>query len=1556
MPSKSRKAPRLRHLQHANLTPRRMQIESLESRELLSAVAWSVGPALPAPRTDAVAVVTSDNAVRLLGGDSAAAKNAPVLAAGATSWSLGVNTDTPRNDLGAVSTGSSVYLFGGTGNNEGSDEVLNYDYRLADSQDLSKMNTIRYDLGFATDASGRAYALGGIGVFADGEIWADAERYDPTSDTWSSIASMPQALHGMSAVGDGNGHIFVFGGSTTLDDSGIHRTVYSYDVATDAWSTVAPMTIGTRDSAIAVDHNGLIYVTGGMTTTGATDAVQVYDSTTNSWTSETPLPAPVYSHAAAFDSGGHIIVAGGFDSAGTPTDVVYLTQDLTVSDIAPVISTSPATSGSLDQFYSYDVNATGNPDPTYLLVTSPAGMIIDPATGLISWQPVDGQVGVHSVVVQASNRTGSVEQAFAITVVADTIAPTTPANLTFTGATQTSITLDWDASSDAVGVDHYEIATAAYTGPRFGKRWVYTVVDSVTTTTWTRTGLAPLSTEDYTVRAVDAAGNFSSWTPRVFATTLSAPSISFSFGTQTTGAIQSPALTPIEIQLHSTANPTATFSLISGPSTMTVDSTTGLVQWTPAVADIGLNDTTFRASNSEGSADLTVSIDVTSDAPQLSIQYDPTTGGTALAGTLFTAQVIDSSNSPTTYSLVSAPTGLTLDGTTGAIAWTPTGEQGGPQSATVRGVNAGGTTDLTFNMNVLFTAAVTGVNVTGADLLEPTAHWVAPTGEGSDLVASYQIHGFAEWGVGRTHTTHTVDYTVPASETSVLLTGLVQGKSYRLTISPVDASGNAGVPDNATTFLFSPALPQIQWTVNGYSGGSSVPGQVIAGQPAEVVLSDNQTLASTIEVISAPDGLVFDPLTNTAQWTPTPLQITPGYTTTPFTIRATNSVGSAELTVPIRVFFSGTVKGASATRVNYNATASWDPPTDNATPVAAYSITRFWTFAGSHKASSTWTVDRNTTNIAFTLGPTGDVNHTGITITPVDEFGNLGVSTQKIAFGSYQNDLPPVATDDVYDATEDTNLQISSLEGVLSNDIETDNTPYASPLTAQLVTGPANGTLVLGSNGTISYTPDAEFNGTDSFVYRVFDGKFYSDNAAVTINVASVNDAPVALDDYYFANRDTPIAIDAAAGVLANDSDADGDVLTVAVVDNPANGTMALESDGSFSYTPNAGFAGIDTFTYIASDAVLGSRVAAVSIEVQLPPTKFFVVDTDVESTFEYAADGTLVDNYSLHNNNKGSQGVAATSDGSTVYDVNGNRLVYVYDGDGGYLGRWKALDPSRVDGIATDDTDIWILDRKLDTVFHYAGAAAQRSGELVATDSFVLHTNNKNGKGVTTDGTNIWVVNNIGGKDKVYKYDIDGNYIGRWNIDPANSSPTGITIDPTGASDAIWIVDNLSDSVYQYNGGTTRTSGSTVADAVFGLAATNTNPQGIADPRAANSRPTSEATATAQRPSENSDLTNAFGVLSWSDLQATRASRGQRESSSLVDSQVSHRELFAGGPTSSAVANRVGDGAHNEHAWEEHLNDIMSDWSEHGEFDELTAELAHEAVSSQFDRFGFED
>src|SRR5262249_31559572 len=127
--------------------------------------------------------------------------------------------------------------------------------------------------------------------------------------------------------------------------------------------------------------------------------------------------------------------------------------------------------------------------------------------------------------------------------------------------------------------------------------------------------------------------------------------------------------------------------------------------------------------------------------------------------------------------------------------------------------------------------------------------------------------------------------------------------------------------------------------------------------------------------------------------------------------------------------------------------------------------------------------------------------------------------------------------------------------------------------------------------------PAADYNGPDSFTYRANDGTLNSNVATVAITVNPVNDAPVAGNDGYSTNEDTALTV-AAPGVLGNDSDADGDPLAAQRVSGPAHGTLTLNADGSFTYTPAAGFSGTDAFTYWASDGGAVSGVATVSVTV----------------------------------------------------------------------------------------------------------------------------------------------------------------------------------------------------------------------------------------------------------------------------------------------------------------------------------------------------------------------
>src|SRR5207245_11081286 len=162
---------------------------------------------------------------------------------------------------------------------------------------------------------------------------------------------------------------------------------------------------------------------------------------------------------------------------------------------------------------------------------------------------------------------------------------------------------------------------------------------------------------------------------------------------------------------------------------------------------------------------------------------------------------------------------------------------------------------------------------------------------------------------------------------------------------------------------------------------------------------------------------------------------------------------------------------------------------------------------------------------------------------------------------------PPVTlvglvADDSYTAPEDTTLTLSDPRA-----LPTHPAADGDPLTAILVNGPAHGTLNLSSDGSFTYTPALNYNGPDSFTYKAKDGHADSPtNATVSITVTPVNDPPgtsggIVADDSYTTPEDTTLTV-TAPGVLANDTDVDGDPLTAILVDSPAHGTLNLNSDG----------------------------------------------------------------------------------------------------------------------------------------------------------------------------------------------------------------------------------------------------------------------------------------------------------------------------------------------------------------------------------------------------------
>ena len=186
---------------------------------------------------------------------------------------------------------------------------------------------------------------------------------------------------------------------------------------------------------------------------------------------------------------------------------------------------------------------------------------------------------------------------------------------------------------------------------------------------------------------------------------------------------------------------------------------------------------------------------------------------------------------------------------------------------------------------------------------------------------------------------------------------------------------------------------------------------------------------------------------------------------------------------------------------------------------------------------------------------------------------------------------PPVAVNDVVTTDEDVAIDID----VLANDTDPDGD--IDPTTVTITAQPDHGSVSVDPvTGVVTYTPDQDYNGPDSFAYTVDDATGTTSNpATVSITVEPVNDAPVAVNDSDTTDQNTAIDID----VMNNDSDPEGDPIQINSFTQPSQGTVTLNVDGTFSYTPNGTFIGQDSFTYtIKDDSGAVSNTATVTIDV----------------------------------------------------------------------------------------------------------------------------------------------------------------------------------------------------------------------------------------------------------------------------------------------------------------------------------------------------------------------
>ncbi|RYE69742.1 MAG: tandem-95 repeat protein, partial [Rhizobiaceae bacterium] len=411
--------------------------------------------------------------------------------------------------------------------------------------------------------------------------------------------------------------------------------------------------------------------------------------------------------------------------------------------------------------------------------------------------------------------------------------------------------------------------------------------------------------------------------------------------------------------------------------------------------------------------------------------------------------------------------------------------------------------------------------------------------------------------------------------TSNALTTIVDNDASVATVT-TGINGNEAGPINGTftVTLSKPSATDTQITYN-------VSGTATEGSDYSTIVTKTITIpaGSTIGTITIPT--VVD-------------AITEGNETVIVTLTATNSSVTVDNT-------AATISIIDATNATVTVTASADgaePATPGQFTFTLSNVSTTDTQI-TYAISGTATSGLDYTNIGTTTTILAGQTTIILAVPVLDDILNEGNETVILTMLVATNN--PLIIASATPATvniRDNRTPIASAPSITTNeDVSINGTITASDadgdlLTYIVTTAPVNGTLVLNTNGTYTYTPNANFNGTDSFTIKVSDGKGGTVTLTIPVTVTSVNDAPVVTPQSITTNEDSSVN----GTIIA--TDVDGDPLTYAVTTAPVNGTVVINPDGTYTYVPKPNFSGTDSFIVTISDGKGGLVTVTITVTV----------------------------------------------------------------------------------------------------------------------------------------------------------------------------------------------------------------------------------------------------------------------------------------------------------------------------------------------------------------------
>ncbi|MDY0124848.1 MAG: Ig-like domain-containing protein [Anaerolineaceae bacterium] len=787
-------------------------------------------------------------------------------------------------------------------------------------------------------------------------------------------------------------------------------------------------------------------------------------------------------------------------------------------------------------------------DLEFSLEDFPEGASIDPDTGVFSWEPTEEQgPGVYFIVVCVTDGVDSTCETIPVTVNEVNEAPVLDpignmdadelVELTFTATAS-----DVDAPAQTLTFSLVDAPEGASIDPATGEF------------SWTPNELQGGSA--FTFRVVVSDGELSDYEIiTVYVNETNSEPVLDPIGPQTVDE-------EVEISFTATASDsdvpeqTLTFSLVGAPEGASIDPATGEFSWTPTEAEDGIY--TFDVCVSDGELDdcetITVTVNEVNVPPVLGEIADQTVDEHETLEFTATASDGDDPEQELVFSLDGAPTGAVIDPETGEFSWTPTEAQGpGIYTFSVL-VSDGIEYDYQF-----VTVTVNEVNV--APVLEPIGNKI----------------GYPEFEL--TFTAHATDADIPVNPLTFSLDGAPEG-------AVIDPSSGvfSWTPSETGEYTFTVLVNDgllydfeiITVTVEGNNPpvldpiGDKTANELVSLTFTASASDPDEGQILTFSLVDAPEGAVINSLSGVFSWTPSEEQGPGEYT---FDVCVSDSILSdcetitvavSEVNVAPVLAEIGDKSVAELVLLSFTATA-----TDADIPAQTLEFSLADGAEGDVPEGAVITAAG-----AFSWTPSEAQGPGEYTFDVCVSDGTLS-DCETITVTVSEVNVAPVAVDDEYTVAEKETLTITA-PGVLGNDSDVDG----DPLTAILVDTVSNGSLTLNADGSFTYEPDEYFNGTDSFTYKAKDAVLESDLAVVTITVTPVNDWPIANDDFY--ETVTGVMLDVAApGVLDNDVLLDPDEeVSIQILEGPQHGSLSMNDDGSFTYTPDTGFMGTDTFRY----------------------------------------------------------------------------------------------------------------------------------------------------------------------------------------------------------------------------------------------------------------------------------------------------------------------------------------------------------------------------------------